>query len=932
MRTAVALSAFFLSGFAGLVYEVCWIRQASLIFGSTTFAVSTVLAVFFLGLALGSYAFGWLATRAVHPLRWFALLELGIGVLGLASPWAFEVADLAYGAAYRAFGGWGAPLVVMRAALVAAVLLPAAFLMGGTLPLFCRQYVRREGRIAAAVGGLYGLNTLGAALGCAVAGLWLLPTLGLRATIAAGAALSVSSAVAVLALARPLPAPFPVARSSALEAASRDRAIVTALFFLTGFVALGSEVLWTRFLALIVRNTITTFTITLTVVLVGIVLGSVLAAARFDQARSRAFVFGLLQAATGLSVLALMLLPAEVWLGIRDQLAVTGLLLLPPAILSGASFPLAVRLVVGDPARASAGVGRMAAVNTLGGIAGSLATGFGGLPILGLQTTLLVLTGLSLAAGFVAWLCLDRTTRPALRALAVISSFACWLGLLTSTGTKLPADFLTDAGDVLVDYREGRASNLAVIRSGAALQLEIDRWWQGGDRTNHQAMAAHIPLLLHPDPRRVLVVGAGAGQTPGRVLMHDVEKLVCVDIEPAVFELIRDHFEAAWMDDARVTLVRDDGRNHVAHTAEQYDAVLLELGQIFRPDVALFYTADFYRRARARLAPGGVLAQFVPLPFLTLEQFRGVLRTFVEVFPHSLLWYNTAELLLVGVAAEGFSLEEGQLVRLTSDARLHRDLAYDHWGGPANRLHDRKVFLAGFLTGPRGLAALAAGGALFRDDRPVLDYGTSGLEQTATNEIPIVAALRENLQRFEEVFRFDRPADDAPAIDQIRAANLDDIVASALARRAEQLLRAHRRGDALALLTEARERSPGNFAANLLLGEAAMALGDSEAAREHFADAVRLRDDDPYARRGLATALHRLGRVDMAARHYRRVLRLLPDDPETHNNLGAALAQRGDLGGAIVHFERAVRLKPDFPDAQRNLERARTALGRAQVR
>jgi len=184
MRRTIALSAFFSSGFAGLVYQVCWIREASLVFGSTTLAMSTVVAVFFLGLAVGSYTFARIGQATTRPLRLFVLAELGLAALALASGFGFHTIDAIYGAAYRVVGDALVSLTLIRLGLVTLLLFPPTFLMGGTLPLFCRQFVVNEATISGTVGLLYGVNTLGAAAGCVAAGFWLIPHIGLQGTIA----------------------------------------------------------------------------------------------------------------------------------------------------------------------------------------------------------------------------------------------------------------------------------------------------------------------------------------------------------------------------------------------------------------------------------------------------------------------------------------------------------------------------------------------------------------------------------------------------------------------------------------------------------------------------------------------------------------------------------------------------------------------------
>ncbi len=943
LRPALALVCFLLSGFAGLVYEVCWIRRAALIFGSTTFALSSVLAVFFGGLALGSWWFGRLAPRLDRPLRWYAGLELGLAALAALTPLLFLLAEAAYGPLYRALPGQSAWLFAARFAIVAAVLLPPTFLMGGTLPLFCRQFIGGEARLAGTVGLLYGLNTLGAALGAAAAGFALLPRLGTQASLLLAAALNVTAGLVAwrLGLRAPLPAAAAAPRrraeapAPAAEAGEhrlrRRRAAVGAVYFATGLVALASQVLWTRFLSLVVRNTVHTYTITLTVVLGGIVLGSLLAGGLIDRARARAAWFGALQAAAALATLAVMLLPVGFWRGLGEGPAPYLILMLPPAALSGALFPLANRLAAVDPALAAAGAGRLAALNTAGGIAGALAFGFAFLPRWGLDASLRLATGLGVATAGAAWLLLarpDSGPRRLAPLAATAVAAACWLAAPRLLPTRLPADHLAPRAH-LVDFREGQASHLAAVRGRGGLNLEIDRLWQGRDGKTHQIMAAHVPMLLHPQPRRVLVVGIGTGNTAARFLMYGIEALDCVDIEPAIFPFVRKNFDAAWMDDARVVLIADDGRTWLTHSAARYDVISLEVGQVFRPGVEAFYTVDFYRRAAARLAPGGVISQFVPLPFFSPEQMRAVVRTFLEVFPEAMLWYNTSELLLLGRTGGRLEMPAARLALLASDERLRDDLAYSHWGGYERRLARPEVLWGGFLCGPDELAALAAGAPVYRDDRPVLSYATARVRPTERREVEHVALLRRHLAPPAALLPAGAPpalAAAAAGAAEIRDRNLRDLLAASHLRAVEGLQGSVAPAVLLARLEEALRLSPENPIAQRMMGEAQAMAGRAAEAVAHYEEALRLRPDDALARRGLAGVLIQTGRPAAAVPLLQEVLRVSPVDAAAHNALGAALAQLGRLPEAIAQFETAARLDPDDPDARRNLARARAQL------
>ncbi len=706
-RDELSILCLVVSGFAGLIYEVCWIREAAVVFGVTTFAVSSVLVIFFLGLSMGSYLFGRVAQRAGHPLRWYCLLEIILAALAFASPLAFLAADAVYGWCYRHGATQPWMPVLGGVSIMVVTLVPPTILMGGTLPLFCQQFVTRRGRIIRSVGLLYGLNTLGAAAGCATAGLLLIPRLGVHHSIYLGATLSLLSAVGVAAVQwqATVPGEGPAPQR---ESSTRVRRIVLALFFGSGFVALGNEVLWIRYLSLLIRNTVYTYSLTLTVVLAGIVLGSLVTAAAARHREAPVLAFGATQILSGIYVSILMLLPPHTWgmLGQAD-LWVYLWLLLPPAAFAGAAFPLAIRVAVENPLLAGGSIGSMVAVNTLGGIAGASVLGFIALPLAGLQWSLLLTTGLSVAVGIAAWLFCQRPAQWQPRAVAAALAALAWMAVHLFSSTRIPEDFLDESGQ-LVDFREGHNSNVAVIRTPDSLRMEIDRWWQGEDRTNHQIMAAHIPMLLHQQPREVLVVGAGTGQTASRFLLHGLARLDCVDIEPAVFEIIRAHFDSAWMDDPRVSLLYEDGRALLAHGDATYDVISLELGQIVRPGVAAFYTAEFYQRARRRLKPRGLLCQFVPAPFFTSDEFCGVVGTFLDVFPQSTLWYNTSELLLIGCNGDSFVIDTEQLRDRLSLPRIHDDLRYSQWGGVSQWLNRWPLILGSLLAGPPQLAKMTA--------------------------------------------------------------------------------------------------------------------------------------------------------------------------------------------------------------------------------
>jgi len=924
---------FFLSGFLSLIYEICWIRKSSLIFGNTTYAVSTVVAVFFGGLAIGSYLFGRLTRSNETPIKIYAKLEIGVGILAALTPLLFQLVQAPFGAVYDQWlsnylnnasplsGLW---LPTVRMLLITICILPTSILIGGTLPLFCRQYVRQTSTVSRPVGWLYGINTLGAACGCACCGFLMIPLLGIDSSIYLAALVNVILGFGAMQLKMPAITPYvePVVEEEEEEEATEETSeeissadevddqpqdddeyddeyddeeyydeepwtlsnpsrVMAILFFLCGFTALANEVLWTRFLSLILHNTVYTYTLTLTVILLGIVLGSILTASRFDRVQRHGMLFGCVQSANAILVLLAMLLPASFWArwtNVSDtssQLYLIAAIMLIPSILSGMSFPLAIRFVVNEPSHAGVSVGRMVALNTLGGIIGSLLVGFIFLPNTGMALTLKWTTGVGLLAGVGSWMLLDTST---LRLWLVIGSAACWLGIPYIMPTDLPRDYLNQDNN-LVAFREGTGSTVSILRDDAYNVLEIDRLWQGTTERTHQALAAHIPALLHERPEDVLVVGLGPGQTARRFLMHSVKKLDCVEIEPSLVELLQLHgedFQAEWLTDPAVNVIFDDGRNYITHTKTQYDIISIEIGQVFRPGLGSFYTREFYEAAKPRLKKNGILCQFIPIKFLTKEHFQSLVGTFVDAFPNSVLWYNTHELLLLGSPDSPIKLSPGRLAAIELDERLNEDLAYAYWGGPNHYLNQRHVFLGGFLTGSAGLKEISKGVPRQKDNLPLLEYMENlDLMQREFHK-PIVEVIQANLAPSASILSEALPEADIQASTMVRDENLRSIISAAYLEVGSTMFNLQDYLRCVPYLLRAVNYLPTNAEANFFLGNAHGALSNLDLSTVYYQQAIAIRPDYVRAHTNLAFMLRRMGQIEGAIEHFERVLELTP--------------------------------------------------------
>lgn len=955
----------FWSGFAGLVYEIVWIKRAALGFGSSSLALSTVLAVFFLGLGLGSYGFGHVGRRVRQPLLWCAGLELALGLNGFLNPLWFDWAERGFGMVYKYYAMDSAALLGLRAALVALVLLPPTVLMGGTLPLFCRQLVRDPTRIAGKIGRIYGVNTLGATVGCALAGFVLLPELGVMGSTFLAATVNLLVGAGFFLLSRAWGA-LPVdddgchapALSSAVEVTSSSFAkgetkgegsavyygLVALLFFLIGAVALANELVWARFLGNFIRNSVYTYTITLTVVLAGTVLGSVWGGPRFDRVSKpwRLLAgFAMLQALSAMLVLILTHLPVLYWLHIKQYGVLPFfLLMLPPSVIAGACFPLVNRLAIGDPALASLHVGRLTAINILGCIVGSVAAGFWLLPELGLDTSIYATSGLGIVAAIIAMVMAVFKQRaamiiekpdaaPWLEMSWIGLAALAWMALPEYAPVRVPNDFIAAPGS-LVDFAEGYNSTLAVIRRGDAKIMLVNQLWQGTSKKNHQIMVAHVPMLHYPDAKDVLVIGLGVGQTASRFLMYPLERLDIVDIEPRLFEFTRKNFDSAWMNDHRVSLLSEDGRGYVKHTQQQYDLVSVEVGQLYRPGVDVFYTREFYQEAKARLTTNGMIVQFVPVEFLRAPEFASIINTFLSEFPQARLWFNGNELLLMGFNGAVPAMSQDGFLAVVERNLLKDDLSYAYWGGPKYEVNRFPVFLGGFLAEGEELRDLAKfpGTTIYSDDLPKLAYEVSNFNEAEVRAVQLAPIIEQHLSPLSRVIQV--PAADGGLLAEaelIRKSNIGDMTAANLLELIEPgQLKADPAGiDKLKAVLAA---NPNNIFGLRMMSELLVFQQRDADALPYLRQVLELDEQDSSANQKLGLALLRGRQLEKAVPYLLKSLAVKPNEAETINSLAVALINLGRITEAVEYFRRAALLEPNNAAAQRNLRNAETMLQR----
>jgi spermidine synthase len=764
---------FFLSGAASLVYQVAWVRSLTLVFGGTHLAVTTVVAVFMGGLALGSQLLGRRADAAARPLRLYGLLELGIA--GFAA--LFLLLTAAYPALYGPLArlGEGRPayLMALRCAFAALAMLGPTTLMGGTLPVLARFVGRRRDRLASRLSLLYGLNTLGAVAGTVACGFLLLPSIGVTATQLVAAAVNVAIGLAALLLPEARVAPDPAregprgAAPAAEEAAPVGAAAPARLVLwgtaLSGFCALGFEVLWTRLLGLVVGTSVYSFTIILAAFLGGLALGSHLFAAarrRWSGAgRSGPVALGAVLVGIGLSALAVTVLmrdlpahvtalqeaivgPGKSEFAARQwaTLAVATSHLLVPTALMGAAFPMAAALVAAAGGGVGRATGRTLGWNTVGSILGAALTGYGLVRWVGVERALQLLSLAEAGMGAVLLACAAR--RPAWRWAAAVAGLAVAAGLvlspdrLRSWDRKLFAVFMNNNREAfgtparraetlarfeVLYFSEGANETISVVRRRDGRQSFIvngrPEASTGPGDVQLQLALGHLPMLLHPDPKRVFVLGSGAGMTLGATSVHPgVERVVLAEIEPGVPPATRTF--APWnhevLDSPKLQVVFNDGRNHLATTDERFDVITADPIHPWAGGAAYLYTSEFFELVARRLRPGGVASQWLPLYELSDRDVKTVVRTFARHFAHVLVWVVYGDAVLVGSNAP-LVLDEAALARRMAEGPVAGDLAQIGMGSV-------EELLSYFTMGNLAIPAYAAEGVVNTDDNLFLEF------------------------------------------------------------------------------------------------------------------------------------------------------------------------------------------------------------------
>jgi spermidine synthase len=728
-RRLAVYAMFFLSGGAGLIYEVVWARQLVLVFGNTTQAVSAILTGYFGGLAIGSVIGGRIADRVRRPLRLYGILELVLVVVVLITPLLFRGLHELYRSGYGALQDDPTLLALVRYGLALLALAPATILMGATLPTLSRHLARRRSELGAAFGRLYAMNTIGAIGGTLAAGIVLIELLGMTGALLVGVTCSGLAGISAILLDRwaargddrfePVLAPW-----SGPHTAVRRLALAVA--FVSGLTSLGYQLLWTRMLASGSGNTTYVFTAILAVFLVGIAVGAWIISRRMTGPRSAVALLGTMQLVTAAIALAgLVILSGFVADG---PFIVRVLLVVLPATLAlGITLPLVSTLVGGDDSGVGRAAGQLLGANTLGAIGGTFVVPFALIPTIGSGRSIVILASINVALG-IALLARDTDVVPRLQRWALVAG--TMLAGIAVIGLVLPNRLVQDPGATRLE-RDGTLlgaaeDEIAAVQAGGpstGRQLLVG----GTGMTNLTVDAkimAYLPIAARPDALHMLVIAFGMGSSyrAGLIAGLKVDGVELVPSVPGMFHFFYPDAPAI-LGDPDGHLFITDGRNYVELTDRTYDLIVVDPPPpIESSGTSVLYSREFYAASARRLRAGGAMMEWMPYG-QTVNEFRAHVRTFADVFPQVLIAFGPAGngVYMLG-SAEPLELSGDEVRALLAREGVLEDLnsASD---APAST-PDAWATILGGLTWIQGDAveAFAGDAPLILDDRPQTEY------------------------------------------------------------------------------------------------------------------------------------------------------------------------------------------------------------------
>ncbi len=918
----LVLALFLFSGISGLVYQVVWMRMLKLIFGVTAFAASTVVSAYMAGLSVGSWYFGKRADHSSSPLRLYGYLEVGVGLYALASLFIFKLLDQLYTLIYVAFSPNFAVFSIIRFVVAFIVILIPTVLMGGTLPILIKFFVNKKGHVGRLAGYLYSFNTLGAVIGAFVTGFFLIKLFGVQVTVFIAAAINIlAGAGAILIGQFMLISAKPVPESEIVEeqkiADKSEKRVYRLLLWGFGFSGLASlayEILWTRSLLYFLGLTTYTFTTILTTFLVGIALGSFFASRFVDKVKDHLKLFAIIEVLIGLSALAVIPLIGNMYdisnnlrmsLGYNDWWSNVGvkfllsfLVMLVPTLLMGATFPIVVKSYNKSIKGIGENVGKIYAANTIGSIAGSFAAGFILIPFAGLRLSIAIVVMINLLVGLTVFLYhpdIKRNNRYIWSAIAIL---AMVLVAFNTNRDPIVLSSVEFEGSMkrydLLHYKEGIDASIAVLEDRITGERELNINGESTAFTIYQDMQVHkllghLPLLIHPDPQDVLVVGFGFGSTSWASVLYPDVQVDCV-------ELVKDEIDTApyfekqnhnVIDHPNYNLIFADGREYIKGTNKKYDVISFNA---IHPKISPnLYTLEFYEMCKEILTDDGIIIAWLPPNAITELEYQSLINTFCHVYPHSSLWYVNPSHMLLMATMQPFKIDYARLLERLSIPEVNKDLREVN-------MEDPYELLSCFLIADDKLYEYGEPAPINSDDLPFIEFSREMSVSVNTEVMTSLGYLKGSAWPYlYNVAKPDTVQENLKRMDDTKS----------LVSKGQVMAWMGEYDKAHEFYNQALEKSPGNQNTLYLDGLIDRRKGELE-------KMIQLNPRNARAHQALGEIYMEERNVQSAFQMFNKAVQLDPQYAQPHHHLGVIYYMQNRPDIALRELEQAQQLDPGY--------------------
>ncbi len=932
---------FFFSGASALIYQVIWVRMFGLVFGITVFAASTVLSAFMAGLALGSLYFGRYADRHKNPVKLFACLQISIGVFALLFPFILSGLTELYLLLHRYLYASFYLFSLVRFLLAFLLLLIPTTLMGGTLPVLSKFFVKKLKELGWNIGSLYSVNNLGAVIGCLLAGFLLIKTIGVRQTLYLAAIINILIGAISLAVSKSVDTGKDAENETLAEVETLSLEttppypkhilyLVLWVFAIEGFVSLAYEVLWMRILVLFLDNTTYNFSIIVTSFISGLSLGSFWMAKIVDKKKNLLTLLGFIEICIGLSAILILLLfgallsfdwfrfyfifaPRQQAVGnyIFFSYIYSFLVMLVPSFLMGTTFPLVGRIYARSLKNVGRYIGNLGCLDSVGAIVGSFIAGFIFIPMIGLQKSIFLIAFINITLGGIIIIAHPSASRKS--KYGILSIVLIFLAVIASIYHNINF-YSLQPGEKLLYYKEGAYATVTVVEKNDSIKIlklnnieEVPTDY-ASLQTFH--MLGHLPNLLHKNPQKALVICFGGGITTGAVATHDLEQIDAVEISPEMVKASNYFLEENQnvLSDPKVNLIIEDARNYLLTTKNRYDVIICDATHPASSDSWMLYTKEFYESCEKILNEGGIICQWLPLHSLVPRDYKIILKTFQSVFPHTSLWLPTGYSLMLG-ANEKLEIDFDLFTKKLEDKTIKEDLEVLH-------LDDPFAFLSRFIMG-EATVDFTKDSPINTDNNTPIQFAWEGQKGVAT--IPL------NMRELEEFRQSAFPLLVNTGKD---TDNIKEKLKTYFESKEHEILgqiftQESRIGDMLRQYRKALNVNPEDKSIQFLfdagkqryLGEGGFYQkeGRHEEAIKIYKEILEIDPQCVQALSQMGSAYLELGKYEQAITIIKQALAIEPDLAMAHNNLGVVYRYQGlDDNAAIEAFQKAIEIEPTY--------------------